>query len=820
MVVPAGSFTPPSGSPLALREHPRLLVSAASLPALKAKLGSGGVWASDFRTWVAWADSQYASHGSVDGRHLPEYVATYALIWLTHPVAGVSYGKSRAEYGTAARNMLMRVPTAHTEVNIAHFPVALAYDWIYPLLTSTDKLTLAAFFRTIDLQSLVKVGADPFNSQVALARVMKTIGALAIARDGVDDAWADATLNRYEEFFSSTTGVTRSDSDLGGDDGTFSQGNTYALDYTYMHVVVSEEAWRTANAFSAAAFYSAPERAVLRRLPQYFADSVLPWGAPSSSSPGGRRYVLAKTQRSAANLGAADNYFGALMTAYTGVLKAADPQMSGLAQWLRDNRVGEARGGDVQMWTAWAVYKFVLGDKAPPVDPVAAGLKLSRAGRDGRFVFRTGWTNPADSYVTFRANRWARNGDGMSPNAPGGFTIDRNGPQVIFQGGNDGHDWGSSSGAGPANTLIFIDPTQTAPTGSYDDFGGHRMLPGVAQGSVDFVPGGPLDARDALRFLAASGAARDVDYVSADVTRSYNSSRYTDGRNPARVSDVVRQLVYFRPATPGVDADRVIVFDRTTTTNTRFEKRWLFHTSGEPSVNGSVTVGRPIRAGSGAGKWTYTGATRVTATNTVNGSNGRTFLTPLLPSSRTIVKVGGPNGSGTPWRPDSHEYEDALGLTHEANTPRDADTAQYVGSYRVEVIPSTPALTDVFLNVVEVTDSSASAPSATVLLSGTGLVAARVGNRIAAFNRVSADVTTGDFTVDAAGSYGVHIADLTPGREYEVTVGGGVTTVAASSAGTIYLQQSLAAGTRIALRATGVVVTTAPAPPANVRIVP
>jgi hypothetical protein len=284
------------------------------------------------------------------------------------------------------------------------------------------------------------------------------------------------------------------------------------------------------------------------------------------------------------------------------------------------------------------------------------------------------------------------------------------------------------------------------------------------------------------------------------------------------VSDVVRQLVYFRPQRPGLDPDRVVVFDRATSVDTRFEKRWLFHTSGEPIVNGTGQARVPVRNGDGTGKWTYAGATVVSSTNTVDGSNGRTFLTPLLPAGRTIVKVGGPNAAGQPWQMDSHEFESPFGII----TPRygvpTPEQEQYIGRYRVEIIPSVSALSDVFLNVVEVTDAGTNTPTAAVLLPSSGLAAARVGDRIAAFNRLSTNVTTGEITLDVGGTYGIHFADLTPGGEYEVTVAGTASLKTASTAGTLYLRETLNAGARIALRATGNVVQLPPAP-ANVRLV-
>jgi hypothetical protein len=236
-------------------------------------------------------------------------------------------------------------------------------------------------------------------------------------------------------------------------------------------------------------------------------------------------------------------------------------------------------------------------------------------------------------------------------------------------------------------------------------------------------------------------------------------------------------------------------------------------------VDGSVSAGQPVRNGSGAGKWTYTGASRVTATNTVNGSNGRTFLTPLLPTGRRIVKVGGPNAAGQSWQTDSHEYETPFGAIVPRYSPPTAESEQYVGRYRLEIIPTTPSLRDVFLNVIEVNDASAGAPSPTAALSGNDMAAARVGNRIAAFSRSTDSVATGDFTVDQAGTFRIHISDLSPATEYQITVGGNPVTLTASTAGTLYFERSVSAGTRISINRTGPVAVLPPAAPSNVRIV-
>jgi hypothetical protein len=814
------AWTPNPGSALANHEHPRILVTNQSLPAVKAKLGSGGVWHDDFKTWVAWADGKYSTATSAAHADLPYLAADYAFLWLTHPVAGVTYGHSRSDYGSLARTILMALPTITNQIgNYEWYGMPLAYDWVHPLLSSSDKATLVAFMKTVDQYSFVNPGLNPFNSQVTVARAQKTLSGLAVAFDGVDDSWASASLDRYQEYYSDQSGVTRSESDLGGDDGTAGQGASYGLSYTAPHTIITEEGWRVANGISLASHYGGGDKTFLRRLPHYLAYLILPFATPANGLPENRRFLLWKTEYFSANSPVADATYQAWLLALVGLMKDVDPQSAALSQWLLDNRAGELTGGDPYYTKKWAFWKFIMGDRVTAQSPDSLGLPLSKQFKDGKFVFRTGWTSQNDTYVTYTANEWMRSAYGMSPNYPGGFTIDRKGPQVIRQGGYSGHDWGSLS-AGPSNILLFVDSTLALPSSNYDDEGGQRAIPGNMRGSIDFVQNGLNDLRDKVRYLGAdSPSGRDVDYVLTDVTRAYNSTRIKDDYNPARVSEVVRQLVYFRPATPGSGSDYVVVFDRATTTDVKYEKRWLFHTSGEPIVNGTVTPGEPVRNGTGEGKWTYTAATLVTATNTVNGSNGRSFLTPLLPTGRRIVKVGGPNGQGQSWQTDSHEFESPFGVIYPRYGVPNADQEQHIGRYRVEIIPTVLALKDVFMNVVEVTDANVPTPMAAVALSGNELVAARVANRIAAFARNTDSLTTGDFTIDQAGTYRIHLADLSPATQYQITVAGSPVTLTTSVAGTLYVERTVSAGASVVVQRTGPL-PQPPSAPSNVRIVP
>ena len=820
--VASQGWTPTGSSPLALRSHPRLLVTAASLPAVRARMASGGFHNAAAKTWASWLDANYSrAWGPFE---LPGAIMNYSFAYVLlkdGALPGVSFGHSASEYGNLARTVLFRLVSDNGgrigDEN--QEPGIIAYDWLYPLLSTQDRLTLVDWMKYADAKN---DEGTPFTVYAASIRGYRVMSGLAVYGDGIDDQWATTKIGQYGAYYRDPTGVTRSESDLGGNDGSAAEGISYGFSYTMRRTLLPEEAYRTANGISVANHYSGQDTRFFRYQPQHLLYRILPWATPYASLPGGRQYVLEKGHYNKAWGGAAEHEYSLWLSVVAGLYQTIDPNVSQLAAWLLQNRTGPLAENDVYILNDWVFGKFIAGPTSTiaPKSPTELGLSPTRYFHEGRFVFRSSWDDLDASYVTMNVNQWHRSPWGRSPLQPGAFQVHRKGPQVINQGGLTGHDWGAT-GAGPANMLIFPDRTQAASTGDWDDLGGHRRYIYVQnnmRGSIDFVQESVADTLDAMRYTLAD-AQNDVDYVYADVTRAYNSTRFKDDYNPARVSEVVRQMVYFRPAQPSTDPVRLVIFDRATTTNTKFEKEWLFHTATEPSVNGTATNGQPVRGGHGDRHVTYTGATRVTATNTLAGSNGRTFLTPLLPESRTIVKIGGPNAAGQSWVADSHEYEGPYGDRHPYGSAWGPEIMQYVGMYRIEVIPTTPALSDVFLNVVEVGDANMSAPTPTALLPGVGLAAARVGNRIAVFNKASAAVNTGSFTVDQAGTFKIHIADLTPLGEYDLMVGGSPARHTATAAGTLYLEYPLTAGAQIQLHATGVAGVIPPGPPSNVRLV-
>jgi hypothetical protein len=263
---------------------------------------------------------------------------------------------------------------------------------------------------------------------------------------------------------------------------------------------------------------------------------------------------------------------------------------------------------------------------------------------------------------------------------PGSFQVFRKGPQIVNQwGAHSGHE-GVFGQAG--NSLIFPDAN---PSGDPGDYGGHRGS-GNTHGADQFIEGGPADERDEL-IVETNGV---FGYVYVDHTRAYASPR-THGTPKPRISEATRQIVYLKPQS-AADPVILVILDRATTLSPNFEKRWIMHTSGAPTLQPDG---------------------RVCATNTAFGANGRTCVTSLAPSTTARTLTGN-------WTPYGY-LKDIV--TTAAMLP-------WVPNYTVDLRPTTDSRSDVFLTVVEVSDAGAMSTPVTYL----GGTSVRVGTRTITFS--------------------------------------------------------------------------------------
>ena len=755
------SWAPPAGSPLARREHPRLLLTRDSLPGIRQKLG--GPFRTEYQEFVRFV-SDSAFEDSKRGRKqgASEDLRNIAFIHVVGPVPGIDYGgRSREAYLARARELLAGELGRSRRKNDT---LPYAYDWLYGELTDDDRRRAVALFRQLEHGE----GGNPLNGADIFTRVRHVAAGLAFFGDGIDDGAAEAMVRRYEVLVShKDTGLLDAGSFLAGDDGGWGQGLSYSTNRGVMlRLLETMEAWRTSNGYTREAVFGADNARALRYYPVWVAYHILPDARSSPKAAGGRVYRLYRTHHMESGVAAHDwsSLDGNL--AALRLYKSIAPDTASLAQWLIEERTDGIQNTGIE-GREWAVLcNFVLGEKGIAAkSPVALGLPLTKtfAGL-GWVVMRTGWESTGDSMVTLTAAPWSRAAGTYTNRDQGTFTIDRRGPLVVNSGVSIHHPYSNSTWSG--NTVLFVEPDAPVDRAGYPDRGGQRVLFPLLTRVSQLVPGAPHDIGGIKRqWVADPVSGRDVDYVFADVTRAYNGPANADGRNSLKVRSFTRQFAYFRPTRPG-ESDRIVVFDRTESTDPGCEKRWLLHPSGTPEVTGIERMERE-------GRWSYGGAGLITTTNRDDGSSGRLFVHVLLPASRQVVKIGGPG----------HEFEDPYG--NNDAVAFQPGKSQYMGTYRIEVIPEARSTKDLFLHVLEATDADVSASTPTARLEGTGLVGVRVGQRIVAFGLEESPVEVGELVIDQPGTYKLLLCDLEPAAKYEVGDSG---RWAASPAGTIYLE--------------------------------
>jgi heparin/heparan-sulfate lyase len=191
-------------------------------------------------------------------------------------------------------------------------------------------------------------------------------------------------------------------------------------------------------------------------------------------------------------------------------------------------------------------------------------------------------------------------------------------------------------------------------------------------------------------------------------------------------------------------------------TQPTFKKTWLLHSQNEPTIQ----------------------ANTISFESTQNGRNGRLHNTVLLPSqeNQQIEKIGGP---GKEYWVDGKNWGTV--------------TQEDAGQWRVELSPKKAALSDEFLNVIQVMDAQpvqTSLPIDKCFSANGDYIAISIADRIVAqalnlANNQSREIV---FSLgDTKKSYQVLITDLAPGKWLVQSANGKQIFTVNKDAGTIYI---------------------------------
>jgi len=292
----------------------------------------------------------------------------------------------------------------------------------------------------------------------------------------------------------------------------------------------------------------------------------------------------------------------------------------------------------------------------------------------------------------------------------GAFQIYYRGPLAVDSGiyeGNDGgylgpHNVNYYKRTISHNSLLVFDPDEKWITGGFRNVekvndGGQRFpnLWRSAGTLPDFLARDYRTGSVLGHWFGPNAQTPEFSYLKGDITAAYSP----------KVSQVRRSFVFVNLGAAERVPAALVVFDRVTAVDSSFAKYWLLHGMEEPTVTGD----------------------RVTFDLTQRTWSGRLCDDILLPaaSGRKVEKVGGPG----------HEFE-VFGRNFPSQPEHNPEEYE-MGDWRVQVSPQTGQATDLFLNVLQVTDTGNNNLHKVERIEAGPLVGATLGGRAVLFSRDS-----------------------------------------------------------------------------------
>jgi heparin/heparan-sulfate lyase len=358
-----------------------------------------------------------------------------------------------------------------------------------------------------------------------------------------------------------------------------------------------------------------------------------------------------------------------------------------------------------------------------------------------------------------------------------GFTLYRGAPLIVDAGvySGDGlsyHDRNYYVRTVAHNTLLVDNPDESfeaSRPGAESNDGGQRSVYPASRSpqSVEHwdVHADQYETGEITAFEHADA----FTYVRGDATAAYNNPTYNQAMDAggdyvdsvAKVSRFERELVYLREGTAGAD-ELLLLYDRVGVTQAAFSgsaTKLLFHTIGEPEVDGTGTVISP-------GETLYDGASSASAS-----TDGHPVeLRFLLPASRAVRKVGG-RGVKSFWVRDTN-YDWHWSDTEPQPRPTSDFEDEPFGEWRLELEPADTALEHAFLTAIAPSDQ---VPPLSVI-SGTGVEGVAIASsgeaRVVLFSAAADGAPpAGPITYAAPGGIPTRhvLVDLTPGSTWSLT---------------------------------------------------
>jgi hypothetical protein len=703
VAAPASATAPPSGSPAALGQHPRLFFTGTELSGMRTRIST--YYRTEFQSFL----DLLANTGSLSsGQQAIENewgCMNFAFLAALDPALMRSLGftvnasmDTKAECATRAMNyarpLLSRIATAagqsHSDLTTGYpttlyFTVMTVYDWCYADLPSADRAAIVnAFVSAYDVKykgqntlTMEISGLEMLCNNQSSADIHDILGITAFYGDpypssstqqelytAFDNIWMQRVLVELNYLYGSGTNWHE------GSGGYFGEG------FLNLGLPIGMVSSALGESFPATTpfFY---------RYPEFAEANVKPLGTSSRCGSSGTQRCPDYMERWGTISGGIESISCKAAMLVSGMLRKSSHPAAALAKHVWETTAGGCTtslttyGG---IWSNAVLWYFIYGDKeVNALSPSALGTATAQRLGLGEYVLRSDY-GPDASQVVF----WGKpvNMYGHDSDDYGHFTLHKYGNLIVTAANSKSGDAVLSSAK--FNLLmnsVGIHKGSSDPTLSFD---------GVDTNDPFFGARGFTKIRKAGRVRAEVLNAPVYDYVGYDNADSWSSATATISQ---------RELVYLKGP---VNSEYVVVMDRVRTPDpTADDKVWKIWVPAQPAfVNGSPSAPR-------AGKWTSTSTDLMSLTNQRTGlqtsrftsadTHGKFFLKTLLPANPRINVLGGPG--------KEFQSGDDDGSTPWGAPSMTAGMWEYLGWGRIEVRPSASSTYDAFLNVIQFGDA-------------------------------------------------------------------------------------------------------------------
>ena len=403
-----------------------------------------------------------------------------------------------------------------------------------------------------------------------------------------------------------------------------------------------------------------------------------------------------------------------------------DPLLMGEA--IRQKTIGQS-----------PLYDLLLVDTSVPADLDLIGLPLTRffPYPFGGMVARTGWDAGAISATAMAEMKIVeRQYNNHQHLDSGSFQVYYKGPLAIDSGLYEGVEgaYGSPHFQNyyqrtiAHNCMLVHNPDEVMTW--------HRRP--IANDGGQRWPGSASEPRDIDVVMSEEykkGEVKAYDFGPDPIKPEYSylkgdiTGAYTD-----KVKNHQRTFVFLNLDNTLVPA-ALIVYDYVVSSDKDFKKTWLLHCVQEPDCTGNAC----------------------TVIRNEKGYHGKLVNTVLLPQNCVLEKVGGPG----------NEYN--VGGVNYSNRIQNDNNSSDGAVWRVELSPATPSETDVFLNVMQVTDAGNTQLLPVEKIETDQMTGLQIGDRIVLFAKNgNPENRPINLTIKGNGTFKVLITDLANGN-WEVT---------------------------------------------------